>query len=105
MILVVHTAGCLYAGALKGRPSAGGLAGWEGADRLGASDYQQKVKEENRRAAAAAGAAGLLAGSGGALGAAAAAGGGAAAAGARPTSGNKKFLDKYQLAQYNLFAP
>ncbi len=94
---------CTGSGSLKTRVSnvSTGLSGWDGIDRLSADDYQQRVKEENRKAAAAAGAAGLLAGAG------AAPLGGPATSGPahRPSSGNKKFLEKYNLNQFSLFAP
>jgi hypothetical protein len=73
--------------------------GWEGANRSTAQEFQARVKEENRRAAAAAtGGAALLVGSGGGLD-------GGSGGLQRPVSGNKKFLAKYDLSKYNLFAP
>ncbi len=79
---------------------SGGLAGWEGADRLSAAEHQQRVKEENRRSAAA-GAAGTLLGDAGSSLAAK----DASKAAPRPVSGNKKFLSKYSLEKMGLFAP
>lgn len=83
------------------RPSGGGpggrrvSSGWDGG-RVSADEYQKQVKDENRRAAAAAASSSLLTPPGSS---------GAPGAGARPQSGNKKFLQKYQLDKFNLFAP
>ncbi|KAJ9516149.1 hypothetical protein QJQ45_024574 [Haematococcus lacustris] len=72
---------------------------WQAGHRALADEWQQQVKDENRRTAVAAGSGGrLLIGASGQ-------GTRGESAPLRPQSANKKFLQKYDLHKFNLFAP
>ncbi|GFH21401.1 ANK_REP_REGION domain-containing protein [Haematococcus lacustris] len=72
---------------------------WQAGHRALADEWQQQVKDENRRTAVAAGSGGRLV-----IGASGQGTRGESAP-LRPQSANKKFLQKYDLHKFNLFAP